>query len=107
MAADIVLGHGGDDVPPAPALQRAGFFADHIKRARGALLGHDLGQPFRDLVDAFGSRSRVVLDVEIDDQEHLRLGRSGRGSGRRGGGRDGGEDEHDGEKKGTFHDGTS
>ena len=71
VAADVVVGHGLDDVPPAPLLQGAGLLADDVECPGDALLGHDLGQPFGDVVDPLGRRRDVVLDVEIDDEEHF------------------------------------
>ena len=74
MTPDIVVGHGGDDVPASAPLQGAGLLADHVERPGDPFLGHDLSQPLGDVVDPFGSRSRIVLDVEIDDEKHFRLG---------------------------------
>ncbi len=69
VAADVVPGHGRDDVAAAPLLERAGLLADDEERAGDALLGHRLGQPFGDVVDPLGFGRDVVLGVERDDEE--------------------------------------
>jgi hypothetical protein len=66
VAADVVLRHGRDDIGSPALLQRPGLLADDEEGALHAHLGHDLGQPERDVIESLGGRSGVVLDVEND-----------------------------------------